>query len=277
MAALFAVPYAIPGVGIDYQYFFIMVMVLMAWFTIKWNSVSGLQLRSGLVETVLGALGVVGVFGYKLATQTRLGLLDMVIIFGSLVLVFFGLKGFKLFWVPMGYGVILLAGYQLEAVIPNFVALQNWMAGVMADSMRAIGVGTTVSGEYVTLSSAAGPLVLNVESECTGLQGILAFGLLSTMSVLDLKAKPVRLAVVFAVGFLGAFLINIVRLFGVFLAFDFLGAAIGSTVHVYLGYALFVVWVMVFWSIAFKYLYHGPSPGIPAINQAPASPAPGKV
>jgi len=62
-----------------------------------------------------------------------------------------------------------------------------------------------------------------------------------------------RLAVTLAVGFIGAFLINNVRLFGDFLAFEFLGVDDGNMVHVYFGYSL-IVWVLVFWSLAFKYL-----------------------
>jgi exosortase len=186
--------------------------------------------------------------------HTRLGLLDMVIIFSGLVVAFYGFRAFKLFWVPATYGFVLLAGYQVEALIPNFVLLQNWLAGVMASSMQAIGISAVVSGQYVQLNSPSGLLLLNVESACTGLQGILAFGLLSTMSVLDVKAKPIRLIAILAVGFIGAFLINIVRLFGVFLAFEFLGVDTGNMVHVYFGYTLFIVWVLIFWSLAFKYL-----------------------
>jgi exosortase/archaeosortase family protein len=254
MGVAFLFPAAIPGFGIDSVYFFIMILVLAAWLTLKWTAVNSLSLRGGLVEIAIGAAIVMSIYGYKLIKQTSLGLLDMVIIFGGLVVAFYGFKAFKLFWVPAAYGIVLLAGYQIQAVIPNFVVLQNWMAGIMASSMRAIGIGAIVSGQYVQLSTASGPLLLNVEGDCTGVQGIIAFGLLSTMSILDMKAKPARLAVVFAVGFLGAFLINIVRLFGVFLAFEFLGVDVGNAVHVYLGYSLFVVWVLVFWSLAFKYL-----------------------
>jgi len=81
-----------------------------------------------------------------------------------------------------------------------------------------------------------------------------------------------RLAIVFAVGFIGAFLINIVRLFGVFLAFEYLGVSVGTDVHVYLGYSLFIVWVLVFWSLAFRYLT--PRQGTPLPGMVPSAPAP---
>jgi exosortase/archaeosortase family protein len=269
---VFLLPGVIPGVGIDVTYFVIMCLVLFAWFMLKWTSVDSLSLRSGLFEILAGGAAVVAIYAYKLFTLTRLGLLDMVIIFGGLVVAFYGFRAFKLFWVPTIYGVVLLAGYQLQAVVPNFVLLQNWMAGLMASSMRALGIGAIVTGQYVQLSSASGPLLLNVEGDCTGVQGILAFGLLSTMSVLDIKAKPSRLAILFAIGFIGSFLINIVRLFGVFLAFEYLGVDIGNAVHVYLGYSLFIVWVLVFWSLAFRYLMPRQSPTLTSVG-LPAYPS----
>jgi exosortase/archaeosortase family protein len=267
----FLAPAAIPSVGLDYTYFFIMCLVLGAWFTLKWNVVKSLTIRGGWVQILLGSSAIAGIYSYKVLTQSRLGMLDMLIIFTALTVAFYGFKSMKLFWVPTSYGIVLLGGYQLEAAIPNFVQLQNWMAGIMTSGMQLLGVGATVSGQYVQLASPSGPLLLDVEGACTGIQGILAFGLLSTMSVLDIKTKPARLIALLAVGFVGAFLINIVRLFGVFLAFEFLGVDMGTMVHVYLGYSLFIAWVLVFWSLAFKYLMPKQSPAI--ANAGPRVPA----
>jgi len=61
-----------------------------------------------------------------------------------------------------------------------------------------------------------------------------------------------------------------VRLFGVFLAFEYLGVDAGTQVHVYFGYTLFIVWVLVFWSLAFKYLMPRQSPALANIGPAVA-------
>jgi len=254
VGAAYLAPAVMPNVGIDYNYFFIMVLVLFAWFLLKWGPVRSLTSVGSGLEIVLGSVAIAGIYSYKVITQTRLGLLDMLIIFAGFVLAFYGFKAFRLFWVPTTYGIALLAGYQVQAVVPNFVLLQDWMASIMASAMRILGVSAVLSGQYVQLTSPSGPLLLNVEGDCTGVQGMIAFGLLSTMSVLDIKTKPTRLVPVFLIGFLGVFLINIVRLLGVFLAFEYFGADVGNSVHVYLGYTLFIVWVLAFWNIAFKYL-----------------------
>ena len=113
VAFAFLLPGAIPGVGIDFTYFFIMVLVLSAWFMLKWNTVNALPSRGTTLEVILGSVVIASIYSYKVLNATRLGLLDMLIIFGALVVAFYGLKSFKLFWVPTTYGIALLAGYQL--------------------------------------------------------------------------------------------------------------------------------------------------------------------
>ena len=257
ITAAYLIPAAIPGFGLDYPYLFIMGLVLMAWFTIKWKSVKELTQKGGNWEIASGAAIIAADYAQNIIAHSPLGLIDMIVIFAALVMVFYGIRSFRLFWVPSTYGIVLLLGYQLGNIAPDFVALQDWMASLMASSMQLLGIQATVSGHIVAMDSSYGPLLLNVEGDCTGVQGILAFGMLSTMAVLDMKAKLSRIIPLFVIGFVGAFLINIVRLMGVFLAFEYLGIDIGTSVHVYLGYLLFIAWVMVFWTLAFRYLIPG--------------------
>ena len=267
----FLLPLALPGVGIDYTYFFIFILVFFAWLIMKWSSFESLTNKSTYLETVLGLSGVAAIYAEKIALSSREGILDMVIIFSALALAFFGIKSFKLFWVPAIYGIVLLLGYQVENDIPNYVALQDWMAGLMASAMSALGVASTASGPIVALNvHSSSPLLLDVEGDCTGIQGVLAFGVLSTMALVDVKAKPSRLIPIFAIGFIGVFLINILRLLLVFITFEYLGVYLGNEVHVYAGYALFVVWILIFWSLAFKYM-----PARPATMGGPVIPSGG--
>lgn len=255
LAAVYLIPLAIPNVGLDYQYFFIMVIVLSAWFLLKWQTVNSIDRVGRLAEIFLGGGLIAGDYLLNFLRSSSVGIADLTVIFLGTVLIAFGLRSLKLFWVPAAYGVVLLAGYQIEAYTPNFVSLQYWLAGLMASSLSAMGISAVASGTIVTLSSSNGPpLQLQVASVCTGLQGILAFGMLSTMTLIDFRPRFSRLVPIFALGFLGAFLINILRLLVVFLTFVFLGEAAGITMHVYFGYLVFVGWVLVFWAIAFKYL-----------------------
>jgi exosortase/archaeosortase family protein len=259
IAAGFLLPLAIPGVGLDWPYFFVMVIVLFAWFIIKWDSVKGISAKSKGAEVAIGAFVIAAVYSYKAIEGSPIGILDLLVIFLGSVVIWYGFKSLKLFWVPAAYGVVLLAGYQIENIVPNYVALQNWLASVMASSLNALGIGASASQQYVTLILPNGTSeLLNIEGACTGLQGILAFGMLSTMALLDLKPKISRLVPIFAIGFAGAFLINILRLLVVFLTFEFFGVYAGTQMHVYFGYLIFLGWVLAFWALAFRYLVPRP-------------------
>lgn len=260
LAAGFLLPSILPSVGIDYPYFFIFAVVLFAWFLIKWDYLTRIDSRSNATEMVLGVAVIGADYAFNAVRGSTVGLVDFMVIFLASAVLVYGSKSLKSFWVPVVYGVVLLAGYQIENYLPNYVVLQDWLAEVMAGSMRALGIGAIVSGHLVSINLANGtPVALDIASDCTGLQGILAFGMLSTLALLDVKPRVSRLIPVFVVGFLGAFLINIVRLIVVFITFEFFGVSAGSTMHVYFGYLIFIVWVLAFWTMAFRYL--GPPRG----------------
>lgn len=266
----FLIPLAIPNVGIDYVYFFIMVLVLAAWFSVKWSRVKSLSTKGSKLEITLGGAVIIIDYAQNAFFHSRLGLVDMLVIFSSIVVVFYGFRAFRLFWVPAAYGMILLLGYQIENNLPNIMALQDWLARLMASSVQVLGISATISQHLVTLYTVDGPVVLSVDRECTGIQGILAFGLLSTMALLDLKPRMSRLVPLFVMGFLGSFLVNVIRLFVIFLTFQYFGTSVGEAIHVYVGYTLFIAWVLVFWSFAFRYLVQ--KPGSMSLTTASVSP-----
>lgn len=255
VVVVFLLPLAIPNVGLDWPYLFVLVIALLAWFMIKWTRVTEITQRSGNAEVILGLFAIGGLYAYKLFRSAPVGILDLLILFLAIVIIFYGFKSLPVFWIPVAYGIILLSGYQIEQITPDYTSLQNWLASVMASSLNAFGIGASASGHLVSMNLPNGSSeLLNVEGACTGLQGILAFGMLSTMALLGSKPRRSRLVPLFVIGFLGAFLINIGRLLVVFLTFEFFGVDAGITMHVYFGYLVFLAWVLVFWALAFKYL-----------------------
>lgn len=254
VTAAFVIPGILPPLQLDFTYFFILVIVLMAWFAIKWSSVKAIGAKSTLPEIILGLAVILAVYSYNVFSAKEIGILDLLFIFLAAVVATYGVRSLVKFWVPAAYVLVLLAGYQIENYTPNYQALQNWLAAVLTSSVNLLGIQATVNGEYVTMVTKFGPIILDIASDCTGLQGILAFGMLSTMTLLDFKPRMSRIVPIFAIGFLGAFLVNIARLLVVFLTFNAFGIDAGVQVHVYFGYLLFIGWVLAFWAIAFKYL-----------------------
>ncbi|MDA4123997.1 MAG: exosortase/archaeosortase family protein [Thaumarchaeota archaeon] len=255
IAATFLLPLAIPGVGLDYEFFIITVLVLLAWFIFRWDRIKEISRRSGKAEVFLGSTLIVADYAFNALRQSSVGIVDLLVIFVGAIIASYGIRSLKFFWVPATYGIILLLGYQIESLTPNYVVLQSWLAGVMASILNAVGVGSTATGHVVSMTAPDGTrLLLDVSGPCTGLQGILAFGMLSTLALLDLKPKMSRTIPIFAIGFAGAFLVNIVRLLAMFLTYEYLGVDAGAFVHIYIGYFVFIVWVVAFWAIAYRYL-----------------------
>ncbi len=258
MALVFLIPIAIPMMGVDWPFLFTVGLVLIAWISIKWGSIKAVQNKSRWWEMILGGTIILADYAENIYAHSFLGLIDMLAVFAATTIAFYGIKSMKFFWVPAMYIVVLLVGYQIEYNIPSTINLQIWMANLMASMMQVLGVNASVSGFNVALQTGSTPLLLSVEGPCTGLQGVLAFGMLSSMAILDIKTRWSRLLPILVIGFLGAFLINIVRLFAVFLTFEYIGVGAGTAMHVYLGYTLFILWVVAFWMLAFKYLPSAP-------------------
>ncbi len=246
-------PVAIPAIGLDYPFSFTVSLVLLAWLFMKWGALKALSNRAVPLETFVGAGIVAADLVENFLAHSSIGLVDMLVIFVGVSIALYGIKSMRFFAVPAAYVAILIGGYWLEYNIPEVQTLQYSLATMMAALMRILGVNASVAGNVVTLQGAQ-TLLLQVDGPCTGIKGILAFGMLGSMAVLDVKSKASRIIPILAIGFLGAFAINIVRLFGVFLAFEYLGPDLGTVTHVYLGYALFIAWVLIFWSAAFRYL-----------------------
>lgn len=219
-----------------------------------------LTIRSGKAEKIIGASLIAADYAFNAVRGSTVGVLDLLVIFVGIVIASYGFRAVRFFKVPLAYGIVLLIGYQVESSTPSLIALQDWLAGLMAYILSATGISARASGEIVSMSTSSGsPILLDVRSGCTGLEGILAFALLSTLTLLDFRPRLARIIPIFTLGFAGAFLINILRLLVEFLTYEYGGVSAGGTVHVYLGYLVFIAWVVAFWAIAFRFL--GPVQG----------------
>jgi exosortase/archaeosortase family protein len=274
----FLLPIIIPGMGVSVTFAFTILLTLFAWLTIKWGSLKAMKFRANLWEVVLGLAVIVVVYVYKFVLGLsgvrgagNFGLFDMMFVFGAVALTFYGFRSAKFFALPLIYIAILIGGYYMEFNFPQVAALEVWQASLMGGMLKSLGVNVAVQGNIITLGNTLASF--EIAGECTGVKGIMAFGTLSTMAVLDIKMKPKRLALIIGIGFLGTFLINLARLGVVFLAASFVSVDAAIQVHTYLGYILFISWVLVYWSIAFKYLI--PRPLVSNIGQVAIPPMTG--
>ena len=253
-------PSLLPTVTENLTWIFVVVITLCAWLIIKWDALKVLKKRSNMWEVALGVGAIAAIYAENYALHKEVGLIDMALIVAAITVAFYGFRSARFFIVPAAYLVILIAGYQIESSLPQVTGLELWEAGLMTSFMRSLGIHATLSGNVVTLPTPTGPLALQVANACTGIKGILAFGTLSSMAVLDIKVSYRRLVGILAIGFIGTFLIDLVRLASIFVTFFYIGVSAGETMHIYLGYTLFIAWVLIYWGISFRYLIPRPAP-----------------
>jgi exosortase/archaeosortase family protein len=185
-----------------------------------------------------------------------IGLFDMLIAFIAVCIAFYGLRGLKRFTLPTAYLTIMVVGYQLEFAVTEVAFLENFLAHLMASILNAFKITASANNNLVALYSRQGNLYyLLVDAPCTGIKGMLAYGALAVLMILDVKAPYKRKIFWTMIGLAGTFLVNILRLLSIFLAAYFLEIATAMAIHTYLGYSLFIIWVMAFWTIAFKYMH----------------------
>ncbi|UCB60266.1 MAG: exosortase/archaeosortase family protein [Candidatus Bathyarchaeota archaeon] len=262
--------------GTSLTFIIVVPFTILIWLAARWDTIAQISDASRFWEKLFGVgiyaadiafnVYINDIWGYRYfvlgiprgPNEVGFGLIDMLVAFVSVCIAFYGLRGFKHFKLPTAYLVVLVIGYELEYRITEVAFLQNSLATLMSFLLNALGIPTSASGNLVTVEKLGQPLL--IDASCTGIKGILAYGSLAVLMILDVKATKKRKAILTSVGFIGTFLVNILRLLTIFIVAYFFGIEAGLAVHVYLGYSLFIVWVLLFWTIAFKYLLHQERP-----------------
>jgi exosortase/archaeosortase family protein len=172
----------------------------------------------------------------------------------------FGLKNIQTIWrsyrriitasaiISVLFYVFLLVVYSLWKPLASAVMHSvNWLLGIT-------GLHTTVVPPNTLLLDKFG---VTVAEYCSGIESIALFtGLYVIVGLLDWnKLNRRRYIIVFPFALLGLFLFNILRVFGLILAGYHINPQIAfSLFHTYAGMVFFILYSIVFWSIAYKYI-----------------------
>jgi exosortase len=237
---------------------FVVPFTLFVWFAARWDKLSRIEEKSQNWEKILGLLiYAVNVARNMLfsAEKPMFGLSDMLIAFFSVCVAFYGFKALKQFKLPLVYMVVLIVGYEIEFAITEVVFLQNFLASTISTLLNLLGIGSIVYGNLVSFQGLDGKNhSLMIDAPCTGIKGMLAYGSLAILMIIDVEAPLKKKMICVVVGAVGTFLVNILRLLAIFLSCYFFGDEAAMAVHTYLGYSLFIIWVFIYWIIAFRYL-----------------------
>jgi exosortase/archaeosortase family protein len=239
----------------SWTFTFAVLITFLTWFSVKWDDFLKLKSESGNYEVIFGALLIAGNLARNIVSTSSFGIFDMLVMLVGLYSIFFGLGATRFFMPLIAYTVILLLGYQLEFLLEQVKVLEYFLAWLMGSFLDSLNIASWVAGNVVIMIDRTGTTHnLAIDGPCTGIKGMLAYGSLAALLVIDVKSSMKKKAIATSVGLLGTLLVNILRLTMIFLAVYFLGIEVGLLIHTYLGYGLFILWVVSFWSLAFKYL-----------------------
>jgi len=244
--------------GASYTFTFAVLFTYIIWIYIKWDDFLNIKSKGSRYEILLGmALIVANIVRNLLSPDSMaFGIFDMLVVLVGLYVSFFGLKATRFFMPLIIYNLVLISGYQLEFYLEQVKTLQYFLAQLMDSLLRGMNVASWVAGDIVTFVDRTGLTTYNlrIDGPCTGIKGMLAYGSLAALLVLDTKAPNRKKAIALSVGLIGTFIVNLLRLIAIFLSVYFIGIDVGLLIHTYLGYGLFTIWVVIFWSLAFKYM-----------------------
>lgn len=232
-------------------------LTLALWFFMKKEELAKIGEKSASWE-ILVALTIYGldILRNLLTSSVKpmFGLTDMAVSFVCICVALYGFKGLRHFVIPSVYLVVLIVGYQLEFAIEQVSGLQVFLAGLITSVVTFVTPTFNV-GNLITIKTLTGGYqALAIDADCTGLKGMIAYGSLAVITMIDIRASKQKKILSSIIGLVGTFLVNIVRLLVIVLSCYVFGIDTAMAVHTYLGYGLFMIWLIVFWHLSEKFI-----------------------
>ena len=129
--------------------------------------------------------------------------------------------------------------------IPHFVSL-------IVAILNVLGVGATSHSNVIVLQTAEGTLVLAFVWGCVGVSSMLIFLIILVVTLFEEAASPRTKALWAALGIFGTFCVNVLRVVTIFLVDVFYGSDVGGKIHYFIGYILFILWLVLFFYVFSK-------------------------
>lgn len=165
----------------------------------------------------------------------------------GLFLAFFEISALKEAFTPLFLIVAATLNSLLFAWLEPFLSPYiNHFISLMSFILKTLGMNvTTQYPNIITIHTPSGSIPNLFTWGCVASSSIV-FSIILVVILLEETAQPRTKLLWAIIGILGTFAINIVRITTIFLSYQFYGFETGEKVHWYLGYALFVTWLVLF-------------------------------
>jgi exosortase/archaeosortase family protein len=240
-------PFTYYILNVSRTYFWVAPLTVFIWFAFKWEDLSGepTPARPEPWEILLGVALVAGTIGRGILQDPSariFGFFDMLTIFVALVIILFGLRSLRVFWVPAAFLGIMGVGYTLERAVVDSLGYAEILSGLVAYLVRLLGGTATSNGPMIVLPDH-GPSLLMVDYGCTGIKGILAFAFISFIPIIESARTLAGKVLWLSISLSGFILASIFRLVAVVFAVMAWGQ-VAVDYHTTIGFGFFMAWLV---------------------------------
>lgn len=223
---------------------------------IKKDKLSKYAMNTNNLQRVSGIIIVLGSFFLYYAIVPFVpsvgfyGITNYFVLLSGLLLIFFEIPAFKEAFTSF----FLLAAGALSGLAFRWIELQispvvPYYVYLFASVLRILGItATTPNPTTLMLYKSEGMLPVPVlfEAGCIGVYSLLIFSTLLVITMVESNSSKRTKLLWSAIGLIGVFVVNIIRLIIVILAIYFYGYPTGQSVHQVIGYILFLSWLAIF-------------------------------
>lgn len=214
--------------------------------------------KAGLKQQILGAIVIVASFfvyyGVALVYPGAAfyGPANYAVYILGLFLIFFEFSVLNEAFAPLFLIVAAASStFVSEWLKPLIAPFSNDFAHIVVGVLRTLGVNASLYyiGEtpVVSFPSLTGQQVSGAfVYECIGVYSALVFSIILVVVLFEDPSSLKTKTAYSAVGLLGTFLVNIIRVTTIFLTDFFYGREAGGTIHYVIGYTLFSIWLVCF-------------------------------
>jgi exosortase/archaeosortase family protein len=216
--------------------------------------------KPGIVQTTLGVLILVTslftyfvlipLFSFTYTIVDPYGIANYVLHLLGLFLVFFSLQALREAFSPLFLIIATTSSFFIsESLAPALSPiLIPFFMHVIDALLKILGynITTNYSMRTMTLQTWRGPVPAIFDWGCVGVYSTLVFTIILIVILFEEKSI-LRTKILWAViGVIGTNIVNVIRVLTIFLTDYAFGAEAGAQVHYFVGYVLFITWLVIF-------------------------------
>ena len=188
---------------------------------------------------------------------------DFSVFLSGFGLILFGFLGVESFILPVLIPIVAVEGYQIYDL---FIRQIDWLTAPLVPIVVVLdvlllhltGIPAISQGSIISFKSLSGiPIYLQIGGDCTGIWSLGTFTIATIIVLIGFPQAISRKGGYFIfIGYLGTVIANILRIYVISLSGYFYGpSGVLEHVHVYIGWAIFTIWMVIFWYLFFtRYL-----------------------